>query len=89
VIREIKQRCGFEDVRVSPHVFRHTFAKRYLQAGGDAFKLSREMGHSGFQVTQEYLKDFQSTDARLEHSEFSPVRGINLKKKRRKKVTED
>ncbi len=78
-----KQECGLEGVRVSPHIFRHTFAKMYLQRGGEIFKLSRELGHSGVQVTETYLKDFKSTDARQDHSNFSPIAGINLRKEKK------
>lgn len=33
VIRRLKHRCGFTDRRISAHIFRHTFAVRYLNAG--------------------------------------------------------
>jgi site-specific recombinase XerD len=87
IIEEIKRKCGFEGMRVSAHVFRHTFAKFYLQRGGEVFKLSREMGHGTVQVTELYLKDFHSSQARLEHSTYSPIGEFNLrsKKKSRKK----
>jgi integrase/recombinase XerD len=80
-VQRIKQRSGLEGMKVSPHVFRHTFAKWYLERGGELFKLSREMGHSRVQVTETYLKDFTSTEARKEHSEYSPIGSINLRKK--------
>ena len=80
LMRRIKSECGFDGMKVSPHVFRHTFAKLYLQRGGEVFKLSREMGHSEVQVTETYLKDFNSTQARMEHSDFSPIGLVNLKK---------
>ena len=72
---------------MSAHTFRHTFAKFYLQRGGEVFKLSREMGHGTVQVTELYLKDFRSTEARQEHTAYSPIGEINLrgKKKARKK----
>jgi integrase/recombinase XerD len=59
--------------RVTPHVFRHTFSKRYLLRGGDLFKLSRMLGHSSVQVTSEvYLSDFNAEDALGDHDEYSP-----------------
>ena len=78
-------KSGITDVRVSPHTLRHTFAKWYLLRGGDLFKLSRELGHSGIQITGEvYLADFKSTDARQDHEDFSPVGRLNhLKKNKR------
>ena len=67
---------------MSAHTFRHTFAKFYLQRGGELFKLSREMGHSTVQVTEIYLKDFRSSEARREHTSYSPIGELSLRKKR-------
>lgn len=78
IFRQLQRRCGLEGVRVSPHTFRHTFAKMYLEQGGEVFKLSREMGHSTVQVTESYLKDFRSTQARQDHTEFSPIGKLDL-----------
>ncbi len=83
IFRKLKQKCGLEGVRVSPHTFRHTFAKMYLEQGGEVFKLSREMGHSTIQVTETYLKDFRSTEARREHTTFSPISQLDLNRTKR------
>ncbi len=83
MFKRLKRQCGLEGVRVSPHTFRHTFAKMYLEQGGELFKLSREMGHSTVQVTEAYLKQFRSTEARQEHTDFSPIGRIDLKKTKR------
>src|SRR5690242_4078676 len=87
LIDRIEKRCGLEGVRVSAHTFRHTFAKFYLERGGEVFKLSREMGHSSIQVTSKvYLSDFHSTEARQDHASHSPIGEITLRgvKKERK-----
>ncbi len=88
LVAHVQQETGLTDIQVSPHVFRHTFAKMYLGNGGDVFKLSRELGHSSVQVTELYLRDFGSTEARKDHTSRSPLAKLNLKKqhnKRRKK----
>ncbi len=74
-------------MRVSPHTFLHTFAKIYLEQGGELFKLSRELGHSDIQVTKVYLEDFGSTEARRDHNSFSPLSRLSLgdRRKRRKR----
>ncbi|WP_151727533.1 tyrosine-type recombinase/integrase [Thermogemmatispora aurantia] len=80
ILWQLVRRAGLEESvkrgecpRVTPHVFRHTFSKRYLLRGGDLFKLSRMLGHSSVQVTSEvYLSDFQSEDALGDHDEYSP-----------------
>jgi len=84
VLQRIKKATGIDDVRLSAHTFRHTFAKMYLEEGGEVFKLSREMGHSSVQVTKLYLEDFSSTEARKEHTSFSPINRLSLKKQSQK-----
>src|SRR5579875_4429 len=74
----VGHRAGITGVRMSAHTFRHTFARMYLSNGGDVYKLSRLMGHSEVQITETYLKDFQSREARKDHEQFSPV--TNLKR---------
>jgi len=86
---ELKDKAGIEGVRVSAHTFRHTFARMYLEQGGEIYKLSRLMGHSSVEVTEEYLKDFRVRSARQEHDKFSPVASIGLLGKRRKSKQDD
>ena len=92
ILNRVKEKSGLQGVRVSAHTFRHTFAKFYLERGGEVFKLSREMGHSNIQVTSRvYLSDFHSTEARQDHASHSPIGEINLrsaKKAKRGKETE-
>lgn len=82
-IRRIQETSGLRDIKFSAHVFRHTFAKMYMEQGGEIFKLSREMGHSDVQVTKIYLENFGSTEARKQHAAFSPISLIQLKKSTR------
>jgi len=87
VIKRVKVATGIHldgTVRLSPHTFRHTFAKMYMQQGGEVLSLSREMGHSSVDITENYLKDFGSTEARQQHSSFSPVGRLNLKNRQKK-----
>ena len=52
-----------EDVRVSPHTCRHTFAQMQLKNGLDLYSLSRLMGHSNISITQRYLQGIQDDEA--------------------------
>ncbi len=83
MIYRIKKATGIVDVRVSPHTFRHTFSKFYLEQGGELFKLSRELGHSSIKITEVYLQDFTSKEARKDHNVYSPIKLINVNKKRK------
>jgi site-specific recombinase XerD len=51
-------------VRCSPHTCRHTYAVRFLEAGGDVYKLSRLLGHTSVKTTDIYLKAYQQREAR-------------------------
>lgn len=85
LLRRVREASGLGDIKFSAHVFRHTFAKMYLEQGGEIFKLSREMGHSDVQVTKLYLEDFNSAEARKEHTTYSPIVALQLGKKTRRK----
>jgi integrase/recombinase XerD len=84
VLDDIKERACITGVRVSAHTFRHTFACMYLEQGGEIYKLSKLMGHSSVDVTEEYLKNFNIRAARRGQEKFSPVQAFDLLSKRRK-----
>lgn len=44
--------------KTSCHLFRHTFAKQWILAGGDMFRLQKILGHSDLTVTKEYVAMF-------------------------------
>jgi site-specific recombinase XerD len=54
----------------------------FLENGGDVYKLSLLLGHSSVVVTENYLKDFESRNARQGQSEHSPVAHLKLNKAR-------
>jgi integrase/recombinase XerD len=89
LLDRIKKDAGFGDIRFSAHVFRHTFSMRYKSNGGDTLNLSRELGHSSVKITEIYLQNFGSSEARKDHTKYSPVSGLQLgkyaKQKRPKK----
>lgn len=37
---------------ITPHALRHTFGTRWLEVGGDIYKLSKILGHSSVAVTE-------------------------------------
>lgn len=41
--------------QLSCHVFRHTYAKRSIMSGMDAFSLAALLGHSDLTVTKRYV----------------------------------
>ena len=51
-----------DQIRVSPHTCRHTFAHMQLKNGLDLYSLSRVMGHENVAVTQRYLEGLEDKE---------------------------
>ncbi|HZK43857.1 MAG TPA: tyrosine-type recombinase/integrase [Syntrophomonadaceae bacterium] len=71
-IKEIGSKAGIEGKRLSPHTFRHSFAKTYLMAGGDVISLQTIMGHSKLETTRKYVY-LLTEDIQKKHRQFSPM----------------
>lgn len=67
---------------ITPHVLRHTFGTRWLQAGGDIYKLSKILGHSSVAVTEAHdahlLKEDLVAANRQVKIPVAPRRGGNV-----------
>ena len=48
---------------ITPHALRHTFGTRWLQAGGDIYKLSKILGHSSVAVTEAHYAHLLKEDS--------------------------
>lgn len=71
-IADYGRESGIRGVRVSPHTFRHTFAKLYITNGGDAFSLQKILGHTSLDIVRMYVNLF-SVDVAKMHRKFSPL----------------
>lgn len=58
--------------RTSIHLFRHTYAKYYIVAGGEATHLQRLLGHSTLAMTNHYI-NLYSTDLQKNYDKFNPL----------------
>ena len=67
--------------RLHCHLFRHTFAVRYLMNGGDIMTLRLMLGHTSIETTQMYLHLAQA-HIQLQHHKFSPVDRLSLGRRR-------
>ena len=76
IIDRLGNRAGVH--RLHAHLFRHTFAVRYLMNGGDLMTLKLILGHSSIEVTQQYLHLAQ-THIEIQHHKFSPVDRLHIK----------
>ena len=71
IFRHLKDSKKTWSARVSPHTFRHTFAKFYLLNGGDVFSLQRILGHEDISTTRIYV-DLNIDDIKQQAQKFSP-----------------
>lgn len=71
-IRDIGKSANIKGVRVSPHTFRHTFAKMYVMNGGDAMSLQKILGHTTLEMVRVYVNMF-ATDITRQHRKYSPL----------------
>ena len=59
--------------KTSIHLFRHTFARKYLiDCGGDAFTLQKLLGHSTLAITKHYCAIYDA-DLTKNYDNFSPL----------------
>lgn len=58
--------------KTSIHLFRHTFAERYLRNGGNPFNLQKILGHSTLDMTRHYCKIYDA-DLIKGYDSFSPL----------------
>jgi integrase/recombinase XerD len=88
LFRRIKQRAGITDKRISPHIFRHSFAIRYLVLGNDPFSLQELLGHEDMTTVKNYMhmndETIQSQKRKYSPGDHLPSRMPGPKEKRRR-----
>ena len=75
IIQRLAKRSGIE--RLHLHLFRHTFAVKYLTNGGDVMTLRLILGHTTLAVTQQYLH-LADQDIIIAHNRYSPVDRLGI-----------
>ena len=80
-MRRLAGKAGLENVKCTPHIFRHSFATQAVANGANAIVLRDIMGHSSIVTTLKYTH-LQEGDLKSQHNQFSPVEhAMKLKQK--------
>ena len=58
--------------RLHPHLFRHTYATRFLVNGGDSLVLQQNLGHTSLEMVREYVHLASQMIAQISQ-DFSPL----------------
>lgn len=74
----LKQKLGITG-RINPHSWRHAFARRYLENGGDIVTLARLLGHADINTTAAYYAVFSDRELADLQAKYSPVAKLNLR----------
>ena len=69
--------------KTSAHLYRHTFAKKWILNGGDIFRLQKILGHSDLTIVREYVNMFND-DLAINFNSFNPLDSIFTANKGRK-----
>ena len=56
VFARFRRQEGISEKALTPQILRHSFAFRYLQAGGNPLGLQALMGYEGFASIRQYLR---------------------------------
>jgi len=84
----LRKRAGITGKRISPHIFRHSFAIRYLVLGNDPFSLQELLGHEDMTTVKNYMhmndETIQSQKRKYSPGDHLPTRMPGPKEVRRK-----
>ena len=74
--------CSYNKSRgiktTSIHVFRHTYARMWIVAGGNMFSLQRLLGHSTLEMTKQYV-NLYSNDLKNNYNDLNPLERLSIK----------
>lgn len=67
--------------KASTHLFRHFYAKTYIQNGGDCFRLQKILGHKEIKMTEHYV-NLYGADTKKGFEELSPLEVLSAQERK-------
>lgn len=80
LLKHVGENVGI--ARLHAHLFRHTFAVKYLMNGGDVMTLKLILGHASLDVTQVYMH-LAASHVQIQQQRFSPVSRLKINYRKR------
>ncbi len=82
-LKDYAEQVGL-NIRVHPHLFRHTAATIFLEQGGEVRHLAKILGHADLRMVVKYTH-LSKTSLKSQHEQYSPLNQIvnNLNKQRK------
>lgn len=77
IVQRLRTASGVS--KLHAHLLRHTFAVRFLMAGGDLETLRRLLGHASLEVTQIYLRALKAKQVQQLYINRSPMDKLEVK----------
>ena len=71
--------------KTSVHLFRHTYAKLYIQAGGDPFRLQKLLGHADLTMTRRYVALY-ADDLKANYDALNPLEQLTRQNRHGDKI---
>lgn len=65
--------------KTSAHLYRHTFAKKWILNGGDIFRLQKILGHSDLSMVKEYVNMF-GKDIAVDFDKYNPLDNMDCQR---------
>jgi integrase/recombinase XerD len=62
--------------KTSIHMFRHTFARKWILNGGDSFRLQKILGHKSMRMVRQYVNMYDD-DLKKDFNNFNPLEEFN------------
>lgn len=77
IFTNLRKKMGFDEVRVSPHTFRHTYCHRLAMSGMSAFAIQKLMRHQNISVTMRYVAMW-GNELREQNDKHNPLNNIDI-----------